>query len=168
MACTLDFEYDETLESPLDEDELQRICDAVLAHEGVERTCYVSLSLVDDDEMRELNLEWRDVDAATDVISLECERPDDPDLAPGEPCELGDIVLAPAFVTAQAARMGTTAADEFRLLVVHGMLHLLGYDHMEEDEAVLMQQVEEGVLAAIPTDGTLTDVVLTRHREEDE
>ena len=168
MLSNLDIDAAEGMEFPLDEDELSSICDAVLTAEGVTRPCYVSLSLVDDDEMRGLNLEWRDVDAVTDVISLECERPDDPDLAEDEPCELGDIVIAPNFVATQATSFGTTFADECRLLFVHGLLHLLGYDHMEQDEALEMQAREEDILAVIPTDGTLTDVVLTRHREEDD
>lgn len=166
MLSNLDIDVTDGIEIPLGEDELTAICDAVLIAEGVMRPCYVSLSLVDDDEMREINLEWRDVDAVTDVISLECERPDDPDLAQGEPCELGDIVLAPHFVSAQATSFGTTYSDECRLLFVHGLLHLLGYDHMEQDEALEMQAREEAILDVIPTDGTLTDVVLTRHREE--
>ena len=168
MACFLDIETDEGLELPLSEDELAGACDAVLADANVGRPCYVSLSVVSDEQMRELNLEWRDVDAPTDVISLECERPDDPDLAEGEPCELGDVVLAPAFIAAQAGSFGTTFADECRLLWVHGLLHLLGHDHMEEGDALTMQAAEERVLAAIPTDGTLTDVVLTRHRAGDD
>ncbi len=73
------------------------------------RPCYVSVTLVDDDEMRENNIEWRDVDAATDVISLECERPDDPDLAEDEPMRVGDILLAPDYIARQAARFGTDA-----------------------------------------------------------
>lgn len=170
MACTidLDIEPEEGGALPLAPEELERICEAVLADQGVGRPCYVSLSTVGDDEMRELNLEWRGVDAPTDVISLECEHPDDPDLAPGEPCELGDVVLAPAFVEAQAAAFGTTFADECRLLWVHGLLHLLGLDHMEDGEAALMQAAEERVLAAVGTDGTLTGVVLTRHRAGDD
>ena len=119
-------------------------------------------------EITRLNAEWRGVDRATDVLSFECERPSDPDLAEGEPCELGDIVLAPGFLRRQAARMGTTEADEARLMLVHGTLHLLGFDHMEPDEARDMQGREDDVLSSIPTDGTLTDVVLADHRSEEE
>ena len=117
------------------------------------------------ERIRELNAEWRGRDVATDVISLECERPDDPDLAPGEPCELGDIVLAPDYIARQAARFGTTAADEFRLLLVHGTLHLLGYDHLEDDEAEVMEAREDALLALLPHDGATRPVTLTRHRE---
>ena len=86
-------DYDLTVEGGvrpiLPEGELCAICDLVLEQEGVGRPCAVSVSIVSDERMRELNRTWRDQDRATDVLSLECERPGDPDLAPGEPCELG-------------------------------------------------------------------------------
>ena len=168
MLSNLDLEIRDGVEFPLSEDELTSICDTVLAEEGVTRPCYVSVSVVDDGEMRDLNLEWRDKDAATDVISLECERPDDPDLAEGEPCELGDIVLAPAFIAEQAKRYGTTPADECRLLFVHGLLHLLGYDHLEEDEAVVMEAREDELVALVSTDAHITRVEFTRHKEDED
>ncbi len=167
MLVTIDFDLAEGVDCPLDEDECLSICEVVLSEEGVTRPCFVSLSIVDDEEMREKNLEWRDVDSVTDVISLECERPDDPGLAEDEPCELGDIVLAPDYITRQAAQFGTTPADEMRLLLVHGLLHLLGYDHLEEDEAQDMEAREDELLSLMPTDGTLGRVVITRHREDD-
>ncbi|WP_077597910.1 rRNA maturation RNase YbeY [Olsenella urininfantis] len=150
---------------PLGEEELFAVMDLVLHEEGVSRPCMVSLSVVSDDRMRELNGEWRGQDRCTDVLSLECERPDDPDLAPGEPCELGDVVLAPAYIARQAEGFGTTPADECRLLLVHGMLHLLGYDHLEEAEAQLMEGREDELLALLGTDHALDHVTLTRHRE---
>lgn len=164
--------YDITLEEGvvplLTEDEIRDDCDLVLVEEGVERPCMVSISIVSDRRIRELNLEWRGIDRATDVISLECERPDDPDLASGEPCELGDIVLAPSYIERQAQRYGTTPQDECRLLLVHGMLHLLGYDHMEEAEAELMEAREDELVALIRTDADLGHVEFTRHRDEDD
>ena len=163
-------EYDVVCEDgvafSLDDAEVAAVCDRVLAEEGVSRPCLVSVSLVGEERIRELNAEWRDVDRATDVISLECERPDDPALAPDEPCELGDIVLAPSYIARQAAAFGTTEADECRLLLVHGLLHLLGHDHLDEAEAVAMEACEDELLALVPTDGTLDRVVITRHREE--
>ena len=167
-----DNEYDlfveEGVSCALAQEELRAACDAVLAHEGVGRPCSVSVSVVGEPRMREINAEWRDVDAATDVISIECERPDDPSLAPGEPCELGDIVIAPDYIARQAAAFGTTPADETRLMLVHGMLHLLGHDHLDDASAEAMEALEEEVLAGLPTDGTIDRVVLTRHREEDD
>ena len=163
-----DLVVDEGVACALNEDELEQAVQLVLAEEGVCRPCAVSCSLVDDERMHELNYEWRGVDRATDVLSLECERPDDPDLAPGEPCELGDIVLAPAYIARQAATFGTTPADETRLLLVHAVLHLLGYDHLEDDEAEVMEAREDELVALLPHDGTLVGVRVTRHESGDE
>jgi len=164
----MNVEVDLLLEAELaiDECEVQRICEFVLAEEGVERDCMVSVSSVDEDRMHELNLEWRGQDKATDVLSLECERPDDPELAPFEPCELGDIVFAPSYIARQAKGFGTTAQNETRLLLVHGMLHLLGYDHIVEDEAQQMEAREDELLARLGASSDLGEVILTRHEEE--
>ena len=165
MANEYDITAEEGMSAPIAEDEIRSDLDRVLAEEGVTRDCLVSISIVGDERIRELNAEWRGRDTATDVISLECERPDDPDLAPGEPCELGDIVLAPNYIARQAERFGTTPADEFRLLLVHGALHLLGYDHLEDDEAEVMEAREDALLALLPHDGASQPVTLTRHRK---
>lgn len=159
----LDLALDEGVTCALSEQELFDTVALVLGEEGVERPCGLSLSIVTDERMHQLNLEWRDVDRVTDVISLECERPDDPDLAPGEPCELGDILLAPDYIARQAASFGTTPADETRLLLVHGTLHLLGYDHLEEDEAQAMEAREDELVGLLATDGDLAGVRVTRH-----
>lgn len=164
MLANLDLEVNE--EFPLHEDEIRDICEFVLVSEGVSRPCFVSVSIVDEDAMRELNFRWRNQDRPTDVLSLECERPDDPLLAEGEPCELGDVVLAPAYIARQAEELGTTEADETRLLLVHGLLHLLGYDHLEEEEAKCMEAREDELLAMIKTDRDLAGIVFTRHEGE--
>lgn len=165
-ANEYDLSFEGGVTAPISEDEIRADCDLVLDEEGVARPCLVSISVVGDERIHELNREWRGIDRPTDVISLECERPDDPDLAPGEPCELGDIVLAPAYIERQAKGFGTTPSDEFRLLLVHGMLHLLGYDHIKEDEAEVMEAREDELVALIKTDADLGHVRLTRHRDE--
>ncbi len=166
MMLTVDFEAEDGIEAPITEDEMTQICETVLTQEGVERPCFLSLSVVDDETIKEQNLDWRGIDAATDVISLECERPDDPDLAPGEPCELGDILLAPNFITQQAGRYATTVADEFRLLLIHGLLHLLGYDHLDDEEAEVMEAREDELLRLVSTDKPISHVTLTRHLKD--
>lgn len=168
MSNTYDYVVEAGVTPLLSEHEVQSDCDLVLAEEGVERPCMVSVSVVSDGRIHELNRTWRGVDRPTDVISLECERPSDPELAPGEPCELGDIVLAPHYIAEQAKRFGTTPADECRLLLVHGMLHLLGYDHLEDSEAEIMEAREDELVSHIKTDNAITHVEFTRHREADE
>lgn len=164
MAPELDFSCEEGVDCPLSEDDFARVVGRVLEEEGVTRPCLVSLSLVGDGRMRELNLAWRGRDSATDVLSLECERPDDPDLACGEPCELGDVVLAPAYVRRQARAFGTTWAEELTLLTIHATLHLLGYDHVREDEAQVMERREDELLGLVLGEGAPSHVTLTRHR----
>ncbi len=152
-------------ELAISEDELARVFELVLAQEGVERPCSVSVSVVGESQMQELNRDWRGVDSPTDVISLECERPDDPELAPGEPCELGDIAMAPAVLAAQSARFGTSPEDETRLMAIHSLLHLLGYDHIEEDEAAVMEAREDELLA-LACGRDLGHIATTRHDDD--
>ncbi|MFR8062493.1 MAG: rRNA maturation RNase YbeY, partial [Lancefieldella rimae] len=122
MHNEYDISVSDGVELLIPEDEIISTCNFVLAQEKVVRPCMVSISIVSDEEIRTVNRTWRNADAVTDVISLEVERPNDEDLAPGEPCELGDILLAPACIKRQAATYHTTPADEFRLMLVHAML----------------------------------------------
>ena len=164
----LDFYADEAVVCALTDEEVEQAIELVLDEEQVERPCGVSLSVVSDARMQELNFEWRGIDKCTDVLSLECERPDDADRAPGEPCELGASILAPHYIAEQAASFGTTAADETRLLLVHGLLHLLGYDHLHDDEAEVMEAREDELVAMLDTDADLTGVRVTRHEGGDD
>lgn len=167
----LDISYDEELFEayplPLSEPQIQWALERLLAAEKIERPCALSLSFVTDRHMQELNQQWRGVSRPTDVLSLECERPDDPDLALGEPCSLGDIILAPAYIQEQAAYFETTWADELRLLLCHGLMHLLGYDHRDEAEALIMEAREFDLLSLLDTDNPVSHVTLVRHRKED-
>lgn len=165
MSLSLALDAEPGCALAIDEAELSRVFDLVLCEEGVERPCAVSVSVVGARSMRDLNREWRGVDAPTDVISLECERPDDPDLAPGEPCELGQIAMAPEVLAEQATRFGTSAADETRLMAIHSLLHLLGYDHVEVDEARVMEAREDELLA-LACGREVAHVETTRHADD--
>lgn len=167
MRCTADVAFGEGVDCPCNAAEISRVCEFVLREENVEQNCFVSVSLVSDDEIRALNRTWREIDRATDVISLECERPEDV-LSPDEPCELGDIVLAPAYIERQARQFGTPYEQEFKLLLVHGMLHLLGYDHLEEEEAQMMERREDEILALLVGEPTVRHTMITRHQGDDE
>lgn len=137
---------DAGLSTLLDEDELNAIAAHVLAAEGVEREVEISLSWVDEDEMHELNREWRGIDRTTDVLSFECDSPFDEDIPCDVMVELGDIILAPEVIARQAPDFGNSPADECRLMYVHGLLHLLGYDHIQDDEAEVMETREDALL----------------------
>ena len=135
---------DAELDTLLDAQEVEHICEVVLAAEGVEREVEISLSYVDEDEMHELNHEWRGIDRTTDVLSFECDSAFDEDIPADETLELGDIILAPQVIARQAPGFGNAPADECRLMLVHGMLHLLGYDHMtQQDEKIMFERQEE-------------------------
>lgn len=137
---------DANLDTLLSEDEVCAIAAHVLAAEGVERDVEISLSYVDEDEMHDLNRQWRDIDRTTDVLSFECDSAFDEDIPVDEVLELGDIILAPEVIARQAPGFGNAPADECRLMLVHGLLHLLGYDHIEDDEAEEMEAREDALL----------------------
>lgn len=106
----------------------------------------LSIALVDSDEMASLNEQYRGIAGPTDVLSFGC---DDPCPTPGdEPITLGDVIIAPEVAEAQAAELGTTVESELNLLLVHGILHLLGYDHDSDEDAEVMQERERVLLDA--------------------
>ena len=115
---------------------------------GVEFAGELTLRLVDESESAELNSRFRSRAGATNVLSF-------PGLAraPGLPSEvpqaLGDIVICAPLVPPEAAERGVSEVAHWAHLVVHGMLHLLGYDHLQEDEQQRMEQLEITALAAI-------------------
>lgn len=160
MSC------DEGVEPLLTDAQTQAICDYVLRDQGVCRPCIVSISIVTEAHIHEVNLTYRGQDRATDVISIECERPDDADLTEKEPCELGDIVLAPAYIMRQADDLNMDHQDECRLLLIHAMLHLLGYDHVVEEEAKVMEALEDRLLIEVGTTRHVGHVELTRHKDD--
>lgn len=102
----------------------------------------LSIVLTDDDHLHELNRQYRGIDAATDVLSFP-SGDIDPD---SHQAYLGDILISYPRALAQAEAGGHSLADEIRLLTVHGVLHLLGYDHMEEAEKMEMWRIQDSVL----------------------
>ena len=104
----------------------------------------VSLVLTDDAEQRILNRDWRGIDKSTNVLSF-------PQIEPFAPVSglLGDIILARETLSREAEEQGVTFDDHFTHLVVHGFLHLLGYDHMDDDEALAMESLETQILASL-------------------
>lgn len=162
---------DAELDTLIAASEIEEAVLCTLEHEGVERPVEVSVSFVDDEEMRGLNRTWREIDAPTDVLSFECDSPFDEDIPADEAVELGDVILAPGVIAAQAAEFGNTPAEECRLMLVHGLLHLLGYDHLEDAEAADMEAREIEVLRELARrrGGDPDDVKIgptTRHQGE--
>ena len=108
----------------------------------------VSVRFADDDEVRTLNRQYRQKDRPTNVLSFPMVRPDLIEALSNDDGEqlLGDIVLAAETVAREAAEKGVAVADHAAHLIVHGTLHLLGYDHERDDEAERMEQLERTVL----------------------
>jgi probable rRNA maturation factor len=104
----------------------------------------ISIVLTNDAEQRDLNRDWRGKDAPTNVLSF-------PQIEPFAPVFgiLGDIILARETVAREADEQGTPFDHHFTHLVVHGFLHILGYDHIEDDEALQMESLETQILAEL-------------------
>jgi len=104
----------------------------------------LSIVLTDDAEQRVLNRDWRGIDKPTNVLSF-------PQIEPfGSVSGLvGDIILARETLLREAGEQGVSFEDHFTHLVVHGFLHLLGYDHIDDDEALAMEGLETQILASL-------------------
>ena len=106
----------------------------------------VSVTYVVPDVIHALNRDYRGVDRPTDVLSFEC---DGAILEDGsEICVLGDIVICPEVCKNQCEDFGNTFEEELRLLTCHGVLHLLGYDHIKDEDAEVMEAKESEMLKA--------------------
>lgn len=127
-----------------------RVAESALAHLRIHPDSELSVVFVDDDEMARLHVEWMDLPGPTDVLSFPMDemKPTPSGHVPIAGI-LGDLVLAPQFVTNQAFEHGVTPEAEMSLLTVHGILHLLGYDHAEPDDEAEMVAVQERVLAEL-------------------
>jgi probable rRNA maturation factor len=117
---------------------------------GIEQQTAIELaiSLLDDAEQRQLNRDWRGVDAPTNVLAFPAWEPG-AEIPPGAPLLLGDVVLAFETVAREADEQGKPLSDHLSHLIVHGVLHLLGYDHATEAEAVAMESLETSILASL-------------------
>ena len=113
----------------------------------------ISIRLTDDDEVRQLNAQYRGKDKPTNVLSFPMIQPDLLDTVTQNSDDgevlLGDIVLAHGVCAAEAADKGVALADHATHLIVHGTLHLLGYDHQADDAASGMEAIEIAVLAGL-------------------
>ena len=147
MGVTIDF-FDETKEIAAEHLEtLQQLIYFAAKREGIEEEAEMSITFVDNARIQEINYEYRDKNQPTDVISFAMEE-----LGEGEreivgedmPRILGDIIISIPKTKEQAEEYGHSFMRELGFLAVHGFLHLLGYDHMtEEDEAVMFTKQKE-------------------------
>lgn len=125
----------------------ERAAQNALRMHGLPGDAEISLLLCDNETIRVLNRDWRGKDAVTDVLSFPL-LDGDSSLPEGE-LLLGDIIISLERAGEQAREFGHTLEREFLYLFVHGLLHLLGYDHEDEEERLEMRGVEEEILAAV-------------------
>ena len=136
---------------------IRKVIRTALAAEGMTAACEVDVSITDDAGIHEINREMREVDKSTDVLSFPVfdlvpgELPDEED---ADPCTglvpLGDMAISMEHVSAQAKEYGHSEKRELSYLVVHSVLHLLGYDHLDEGEQKRqMRGREEDILSGL-------------------
>ena len=155
------FGVDEQTEHPVDLPRWIALATKVLHDSGVRGEAEMSLMFVDEAVMAELNKRYMDADGPTDVLAFPIDDPIDggrwpdsgstgPDREPLEiaelPMLLGDIVVCPAVAARQAPEHAGSYDDELALLIVHGVLHVLGMDHADPEEAAAMQARERELL----------------------
>lgn len=121
---------------------IEKVVNEVLIFEDESLDCEVSVSFVDNEEIRELNREYRGVDRETDVLSFPMED----EFLVGGPILLGDIIISLEKALEQSVDFGHSLYREVAYLTAHSMFHLLGYDHMKEEEKNIMREKEKEIM----------------------
>jgi len=144
-GCDLTVEIYNSSGDSVDINALQAQAEFLIAALSLHPECELSIAIVDVERMTQLHVEWMDEPGPTDVLSFPMDELLEGDAEPGV---LGDIVLCPAVVAEQAQTAGHSVQAEFELLLTHGMLHLLGHDHADEEEHRVMFARQDQLLAA--------------------
>jgi probable rRNA maturation factor len=154
---TVKVRTDEPCDRRVEPEPLRRAALATLAHQRIEGPCELTIVVAGDEALRELNRRHRGVDAPTDVLAF----PDETDgpfiAAPGLPRYLGDVIISFPRAEAQAAEAENELQAELQLLVVHGVLHLLGYDDQAEPERATMWKAQQTILDGLGVEVRLPD-----------
>jgi len=140
--------FNEMFEGSVGSEILEITALKVLEHEQQPEEVDVSIAIEDNAQLQELNLKFLGIDAPTDVLSFPADEID-PDTGN---LYLGDIIISLPTATAQAAAAGHPLQNELQLLVVHGMLHLLGYDHATPEMKTEMWELQAQLLAGLSVD----------------
>ena len=140
IACTVDSIPDETA--------IQSWLNDALSSAGGGKNTEISVRIVDEEEGRALNNQYRQQDKATNVLSFPAVGADETGLPPELSQALGDIVICGPVVEREAGEQNKEIASHWAHLLVHGALHLLGYDHETDEDAAVMEKLETRILAA--------------------
>ena len=145
MNTTISFEPETlTVEDKIFE-EIMRAADVVGELYGVENS-ELSITLTDDEHIHALNKKFRGVDRATDVLSFAFRESDEPEVIGAEFEVLGDVIISLERAKVQAEEFGHSFLCEVIFLEVHGLLHLLGYDHIADDERQEMETEQKFIM----------------------
>ena len=148
----LDIDVDEQFRPFVDKAWMERVVQKTLEVGGTEATVELGLVITDDETMCQLNKKYRGIDEPTDVLSFAFleDHPDFPfPLAPGGLLHLGEIIISYPRAVQQAYEQGHSVKQEMALLIAHGVLHLLGYEHQESKEQEEMEAKEAEILATL-------------------
>ena len=129
---------------PVDAKRIEEAAEAVLTQHDVHADSSLSVVIANNEFVQALNQQYRGVDSPTDVLSFPADEP--PVATDDEPPYLGDLIIAYPYASAQAAREQHDLSESLALLVVHGTLHLLGYDHDTAENRVEMWAAQESAL----------------------
>lgn len=140
--------------APVD-DQFQLWINAVPANQ--EHISSFTIRIVDEEEARRFNRDYRNRDYATNVLSFSADLPDD---LPAEirECHLGDILICAPVVVRESLEQGRPEADHWAHLTIHGVLHLLGHDHEQPDEAAVMESLETEILRKLGVSDPYMDI----------
>lgn len=147
MRVELDFVADETPFKDCESFSVD-IIKAALEHADFVDDVELSLSLVSDSEIKRINKEFRGLDVETDVLSFPQYDDEGFDVFEDEAVFIGDIVISLDRVRSQAIEYGHGIKREYSYLLCHAVLHLMGYDHISDEDKIEMREAEEEILAA--------------------
>lgn len=133
----------ETGENIVELDEIKKLVDFALEYQKIDNSVF-NIIIVDEDKIQEINKEYRNKDSVTDVISFALE--DDNTFIKTDVRVLGDIYICLKRAKDQSKEYGHSFIRELSFLTIHGLLHLLGYDHMNEEDEKIMFKLQEMIL----------------------
>jgi probable rRNA maturation factor len=156
-VLVLNYDVGEEFDAEVDRALIEQVVRRALTAAGASGPVEVSVVVTDDSTVQQLNRDYRGVDAPTDVLSFSqtevlTDAGEQFPTVPGEARLLGDVVISGDRVRAQAAEYGHSQRRELAYLTVHGLLHLLGYDHETDPERQVMRRAEENALESVPRD----------------
>ncbi len=147
---------------PVAEERLIAAVREVMQRHDVEDGTTVTVVITSNEAVAALNRDFRGVDSPTDVLSFPADIPP----MPGEPPDLGDLIIAYPYASEQATRLKHALMDSLALLVVHGTLHLLGYDHDTLENKAEMWEAQSDVLTALGISPAIVPPLESEHDDQ--